>query len=371
VVKRASGKSLRQFAEEHIFGPLGMKSTHFHDDHTTIVPRRATGYEPGAPGGGFRVAMSGFEQTGDGAVYTTVEDLMLWDQNFYQPKVGGRDLIDKLLVPGKLNDGETLDYASGLFVDRYKEFERVHHGGAWAGYRAELMRFPEQKLSVVCLCNSGSADASGLARGVADIYLGIEQPPPPGVPGAAAVTLDEARLREKAGLYRHARSGGVLWATFADGRLRLEYPGAGSFELAPLSADRFRALEAPVSVEVSFEAPPGARRRMLVSLEGGKPGIYEEAEPASPGPADLPVYAGTYYSEELDTTYTIALDDGALALRVNHAAPVPLRPTTKDAFTSPLGAQFEFRRDARGRVSGFNANAGRIRNVWFARRGRL
>ena len=62
IVKRASGRSLREFAQERIFGPLGMKDTHFHDDHTQIVPRRATGYSPGK-GGGFVIDMSGFEQT--------------------------------------------------------------------------------------------------------------------------------------------------------------------------------------------------------------------------------------------------------------------------------------------------------------------
>jgi CubicO group peptidase (beta-lactamase class C family) len=64
IVKRASGKTLAQFAKEHIFDPLGMKNTHFHDDHTMIVPQRATGYAPAQSG--FQIAMSNFEQTGGG-----------------------------------------------------------------------------------------------------------------------------------------------------------------------------------------------------------------------------------------------------------------------------------------------------------------
>ncbi|MDX2044881.1 MAG: serine hydrolase domain-containing protein, partial [Acidobacteriota bacterium] len=89
IIKRASGKSYLEFAKEHIFDPLGMKHTLVLDNHKRIVPMRATGYSPN-PKGGFQTEMSNFEQTGDGAVLTSVEDLLLWDQNFYEPKVGGK-----------------------------------------------------------------------------------------------------------------------------------------------------------------------------------------------------------------------------------------------------------------------------------------
>jgi CubicO group peptidase (beta-lactamase class C family) len=171
IVKRVTGQSLRAFAAERLFRPLGMKDTHFHDDHTEIVPRRATGYSP-REGGGFRIDMSFFEQTGDGSVFTTVRDLLQWDRNFYEGTVGGRPLVEQLTTPGKLRDGQPLRYALGLSVDRHQGLARVSHGGSWAGYRAELMRFPEQRLSVACLCNLSTARPSRLATEVAEAYLG-------------------------------------------------------------------------------------------------------------------------------------------------------------------------------------------------------
>src|SRR5918999_244982 len=152
IVRRASGKTLAQFAQERIFGPLGMQTTHFHDDHTMIVPNRATGYAP-RDSGGFAIAMSGFEQVGDGSVMTTVEDLARWDRNFYDGRVGGGTLLEAMLVPGRLTGGRTLEYAFGLVVGQYRGLRTVRHGGAWAGYRAELLRFPEQRTSVAGLCN--------------------------------------------------------------------------------------------------------------------------------------------------------------------------------------------------------------------------
>ncbi len=119
IVKRASGKSLRDFAEERIFGPLGMTHTQFNDSHTLIIPNRATGYSR-PKDGGFGIDMSDWEQTGDGAVLTTVEDLARWDQNFYDAKVGGATLIEALHAVGVLDNGKEIDYAAALYVDTYR-----------------------------------------------------------------------------------------------------------------------------------------------------------------------------------------------------------------------------------------------------------
>jgi hypothetical protein len=115
--------------------------------------------------------MSNFEQIGDGGVQTTVEDLLLWDRNFYAAIVGDAGLLERAQVVGRLNGGRVLDYAAGLTIGEYRGLRTVRHGGAWAGYRAELLRFPDQKTSVACLCNLGSTNPSRFANQVADVVL--------------------------------------------------------------------------------------------------------------------------------------------------------------------------------------------------------
>src|SRR5688572_243678 len=170
VVERASGQPFQEFARERLFAPLGMTSTLLFHDHSLVVPHRATGYAP-RKGGGFRVAMSDFEQLGDGAVQTSVEDLLKWDANFYSWKVGGEALREFLHAkgPGSANDPEDKrnTYARGLFVDEFRGLGRVQHAGSWAGYRAQLMRFPEQKTSIVCLCNLAGMNPIDLCEKVA------------------------------------------------------------------------------------------------------------------------------------------------------------------------------------------------------------
>jgi CubicO group peptidase (beta-lactamase class C family) len=171
IIKRVSGKTLAQFAQENIFTPLEMANTLYRADHTLIVPNRALAYEDKENGGGYSLNVSYFELTGDGAVHTSVEDLLRWDENFYSAKVGGQGFLQELQEAGKLNDGKALEYAKGLFIGSYRGLRFVHHGGSWGGYRAQLLRFPEQHFSVACLCNVGNADPDRRAQRVADIYL--------------------------------------------------------------------------------------------------------------------------------------------------------------------------------------------------------
>src|SRR3989475_7033368 len=171
IVKRASGKTLREFAAENIFTPLAMTHTQYRDDHTSLIANRAMAYDAKEKGAGYRLDVSYFEQTGDGAVHTSVEDLLKWDENFYSGQIGGEGVRAEMQGKGKLNNGKVLDYAKGLRVADYRGLRTVSHGGSWGGYRAELLRFPEQHFSVACLCNLGNARPSNRDQRVSDIYL--------------------------------------------------------------------------------------------------------------------------------------------------------------------------------------------------------
>jgi CubicO group peptidase (beta-lactamase class C family) len=171
IVERVSGKTLRDFAAENIFAPLEMSHTQFRNNHRLLVPERAMAYDENEKKDGFTLNVSYFEQLGDGAVHTSVEDLLKWDENFYSGKVGGKILLAELQEQSKLNDGKKLNYAKGIVVSDYRGLKMVSHGGSWGGYRAQLMRFPDQHFSVATLCNLGSADPTRRAAEVADVYL--------------------------------------------------------------------------------------------------------------------------------------------------------------------------------------------------------
>lgn len=177
IVKRVSGKSLRVFAEEQIFAPLGMKNTHFHDNFKEIVKNRADSYLP-KKGGGFQIDMSWHDNAGAGFLYTTIEDLSLWDRNFYENILGncGQDLIEEITTICKIKKYENSPRkcAFGLLLCRYRGLKVIKHGGAWFGYRSDIVQFPEHNFSVICLANVRTFNPTKLVFKVADIYLDCE-----------------------------------------------------------------------------------------------------------------------------------------------------------------------------------------------------
>ena len=136
IVQRVSKKSLREFCEERIFKPLGMSHTHFHDDYNEVVPNRATSYSRNKKRG-FDAEVLSYSNVGATSLLTTVEDFAKWTHNFDDPKVGGPDLIKRMLETRPLNDGRTNDYASGISIGSYRGLPSIGHNGADAGFRSD------------------------------------------------------------------------------------------------------------------------------------------------------------------------------------------------------------------------------------------
>jgi CubicO group peptidase (beta-lactamase class C family) len=118
IVERVSGTSLSKFTQERIFQPLGMTHTHFQDDYGSLVKNRAYSYY--TQEGGYKYIALSYSTVGPTSLFTTVEDLARWDQNFYDGRVGGEMVLDKMQAKGQLNNGRDINYASGLVIDEYR-----------------------------------------------------------------------------------------------------------------------------------------------------------------------------------------------------------------------------------------------------------
>jgi CubicO group peptidase (beta-lactamase class C family) len=280
VVQRVTGKSLREFAAEEIFKPLGMTSTHYHDDHTMIVPGRAAAYAP-LTGGGWRVNIWNNDMVGQGGMMTTVTDLQKWDENFYTGKVGGPGFLERQLQQGKLTNGSVLPYAFGLTVTEYRGLPLVEHGGSSGGYRTIISRFPAHHTSVVALCNSSDIDATALGHRVADVVLESKftKPVPP------------------------TRAGGS-----------------------------------------SADTPA----------------------PASMKGVNLKPYTGRFYSQEVDATYELSTDSGALVVKRPRGEIERLQMIDARTFRSG-GMTYRFAPNAGGVVPSFTIDIARVRGLAFVR----
>ena len=374
VVARVSGESFREFTTSRLFRPLGMQQTHFRDDHGEVVEHLASAYEQ--KNGAFELSVPNFDAVGNTNLLTTVEDLARWDENFYTGRVGGAQVIKQMQECGKLNDGTQLNYAAGLFVDLDCKLTSEEHSGGDAGYAADLIRFPQQHLSVATLCDLASIDVMDLTHRVANIYGGQLGAAPPAETGAAT-SVEPKQLAAMAGLYvnrdgdvilRIREQNGALWAD--------SFFGAGT-QLEALGEHRFRD---PALGDLHFDAarPPGG---FTVNQPGVKPSRYIRVPEYTPSEAQLHEFVGTYRSRELDIPYYVVLEGNHLTMHglklenvvpastgaADWGAPVTLNPVTADLFDC-LGWRVRFTRDAERHVSGFLINTTYFtRNLRFLR----
>jgi CubicO group peptidase (beta-lactamase class C family) len=315
IVERVSGKKLPAFSQERIFIPLGMTHSTWRDDFRRVVRDRAIAYSAGT--GGYQQNMPFENSIGNGGLLTTVGDLLIWNRALSQGALGAFATAE-LQRRSILNDGRALDYARGLFIERYRGFAEVSHAGATGGYRAWLGRYPEQHLSIALLCNAADARTPTLAHAVADRYLS-------GAPSPPAVARDPS-LAKWAGLYADDRAGAPLTLTWSGDHLQSDdgttldtAPGGGlrlgNRSLTPLPGDRFQ-LDQTGDV-ITF-------KRVL---------SY------APTRAELQSIVGHYRSAEAEAQFNVSLEGDHLRFTVEDRpeAAGALKPVYKDAFEGPQG----------------------------------
>jgi hypothetical protein len=147
--------------------------------------------------------------------------------------------------------------------------------------------------------------------------------------------------------------------------------GADEFHpLRPFAESHFHIGDVPWGEQLDIHFVPAAAgkpARLEQSFDGDTPEIYEYVATVDPNPAQLPEYAGAFVSDEIEPVYRISVQDGKLTLMRLKNKPDSLRPTTQDVFIGQIGT-LRFARDAKGRISGFILDAGRIQGFQFTRR---
>ena len=186
VAENASGMSLRQFAEKEIFNPLGMNDSFFNDDVNLPFKNRADAYSPINNGSNqYKINVTNLSWIGDGGVYTSLNDFIKWDQNFYENKLGNgnESLIQtmemtfeetKAIKRNQKMDKERENentYAFAQNLAFYNGYKRWSHSGSWVGWLAHYARFPDLGFSTVVICNTNEIDATVIADKVVDIYF--------------------------------------------------------------------------------------------------------------------------------------------------------------------------------------------------------
>lgn len=368
IVERITDQTFQQWTKENIFDPLGMDHTSYREDMEVIHKNTATSYD-GSLGQGFRQPLKYWTYMGNGNVYTTVGDLAKWLNNFRKPALGGEAGIKRLLEEGVLNNGKGTGYALGIGVGEYRGLKRVSHGGSVGGYRSSLMYYPEKEVGVILIANFSSAGAGGKATAVADIYLKDDFPQPKPAPREPlshldkAVTISNKAFDACAGEYL---VDGIRVKLYREGDQFFVHPinYAPVMPLLAASEKSFFVKEAPISIWVNMNDNGKATSIRVLNGEDRMSG--DRLDPSASSPELLKKYAGTYYSEELDTRYHFVVEGDQIIAKHQRHTDFQILPLSKNNLT----ADAYFMRDIKvnwegNQVKGIRVSNGRVRNLWF------
>lgn len=171
IVEVASGASFAEFLDKNIFKPLGMLNTVAYEEGISTIHKRAYGYRKQANGFERKDQSLTSSVLGDGGIYSSLDDLYKWDQALYTNKLVSSETLNKAFAPGTLTGEGEIGYGFGWFVETYRGLKTVWHYGSTTGFRTAIVRFPDQRFTVVVLINRNESDAHKVARKIVDIYL--------------------------------------------------------------------------------------------------------------------------------------------------------------------------------------------------------
>ena len=374
IVERTSGQGFHEFMADNVFGPLGMTRTVVRPSPEHIVEGRSIGYAPS--GDGFLELKDLGGAVGAGGIYSTVEDLQIWVENYADPKIGNAEIVEEMMTPYVLTDGEETGYGFGLMVDEQQGLKRIHHGGADVAHRSMLAYYPEINAGITVQSNHSGFD-SNIAFRIAGLFFEDEMDPEEEEGEAKAGDFDPAAydsedFDEMVGRYALDAAPEFILAFTREGdTLYTQATGQSRLEIVPTSDSTFAlsAVEASVTFHRDSE---GEIEGATLNQSGQQQHAtrLDEYETWEPTVEDLTAFEGRYFSEEIETFYTVMVEGEKLMLHQRRIGSMDLTPGREGVFNSlGLGGEFtiSFERDRNSQVIGFYLSNGRTRDVRFER----
>jgi len=367
-IERVGGAPFEAQLKARLFDVVGMPDTASIPSDNDITPGIAAMHMPGEHGGWRRGLFPSDEVRGEGAIVSTVDDMLRWMAHLrardrFGSPASWAALTDKPRFP----DGSVGAYALGLIVDAYRGRPIVHHSGGVIGGTAQMLTFPEDGLDVIVLANGArAANVVRLAEQVADIVLaGRLGPEPETIPAddfKAALgdywspdnrmiySLVDEGGEVKLGMAKSAQGAPVRRAD--GGRLVMPWGGIGEVIVRPVDG----------ALEVSF---------------GGETLTCQKLEPAE-GDQDAfaAVAAGRYVSHDADAVADIAPDGDKLVLSLSDGFGRTRAPlyalSPRVAYSRPRGVASVWRTAISldvegGKATGFQLDTPRTRGLAFRR----
>jgi CubicO group peptidase (beta-lactamase class C family) len=368
IIERISGLTFQKWMKQRIFDPLGMKNTYVAIQHDRIVANHATSYYQRDE---FKRATEYWGYFGAGNMYSTVEDLNIWLQNFSTSKKEWASAFNTLLTRTPLNNGFISSFGFGVRIEEYAGYKVIQHGGSVGGFRAIARVFPEEQVHVVILSNYSRSDIGTKVNEISNLLLGkkkevIEENVKEDSNLFKFITLPINQLKKFEGVYwsDSEKTGRKIYVE--NDTLRYSSTTNNAWALAPIDKHSFVMMHPSVKPVVTFD---NSMHQMTIQTGDNMPGVFTFIQSNQDEKTnDYEIFVGHYYSPELKTLYSIFKEDEDLYIEHVRHGTMKLKQLYNTIFLTdgPIGV-VQMKKDKNDYVTGLTMSDGRTRNVWFKR----
>jgi CubicO group peptidase (beta-lactamase class C family) len=355
VFEKIKGESAEDWVKSNMLDALGMKNTQIETYVGEVIANAAESYSVNDDQG-YVNEKSNRAIFGAAEVYTSIEDMTNWINNFRSAEIGGNAVKDLFLDPFILKDGTNSGYALGIEIGTYHGLKRYMHTGGHEAFSTQLSYFPDQDLGIFTISNFGGRGRINTSA-IADLLL-EEHMTSTSNAETKGIKIKKNELKRFSGLYLASTLSNTIELTISDDTLMI----SGRTKLIPTSKNTFGING--WSGQIQINSLPN--KNQLVVINGGKE-YYTKVDKWVPDENDLKSFEGDYWSDELETVYHLKMKGDKLSIHHRWIGELSLDPIINDFFKTEWGFNVKFTRNTEGNISGLSIYSGRTLNVNFQR----
>lgn len=357
IIERVSGKNLNEFAKDKLFLPLQMNSSCFKISSTQIIENKAEGYQ--FTDGKHISNTSSQESYGAGSMASTVEDVLKWIAVLNGTNSELKSLSKFLIHCEKLENGEKAKYARGVMVDKYKGFQTISHSGFGWGGQSQLITVPEKNIGIIIMTNLESINPTPISYQILDVFINektIEK-------SNTKKLYQNENFNTFIGQYKEMNSAMKMEIFVENDTLKAKGSQAKKgIGLLAFEKSKFHRMN---NESVTYDFTKNKNHDLIISF-GGTPFYFKKAQFVKPETVKINEFVGTYYSEELNTTYTFYEKDNKLFLAYKNNENIALSTIEIDEFGNNARTSYQFKRNQNNQIVSMELSSeGTVKNINF------
>jgi CubicO group peptidase (beta-lactamase class C family) len=354
ILEKVTGDPADKWVETQILQKIQMDNTQIESFVGEVIYNAAESYSY-AEEQGYTNEESNRAIFGAAEVYTSIQDLVQWINNYRTAEIGGKAVNDLFFDPFILSNGTNSEYALGIFNSTYRGLRRYNHTGGHEAFITDLSYFPDQDLGIITISNF-SRDGRLSGSKIADVLL-EEFMSPQDIKKRSIVKIKKDKLEQFTGLYLNTNLNGTINLTIENDTLTIN----DRDKLIPATQNTFWLNGGDDVIKIERLSD---EKTELTGLNGS---TFTRVDNWNPDESELTDFKGDYYSDELETTYHVVIKDKKLTINHRWLGDLHLVPISKDFFNTDWGFHVHFFRNGDGKISKLSMNSSRTLNVVFDR----